>query len=105
MYKHQNPTIAQPYLDELLEKLGEGWFDYTWGNNLRASVGLEYGQNKVIIVLIPNSLKDDIDNEQFNQFDIQLDNPETGEFKIIANLDTVSQVITYINGFLEVQIK
>ena len=59
----------------------------------------------MIIVLIPNSLKDDIDNEQFNQFDIQLDNPETGEFKIIESLDTVSQVIIYVTNFLKVQIK
>ena len=63
MYKHHNPTIAQPYLDELLEKLGSNWDDYTWGNNLCASIGCEYGHNKIIIVLIPNSLKDDIDNE------------------------------------------
>ena len=101
MYKHHNPTIAQPYLDELLEKLGSNWDDYTWGNNLCASIGCEYGHNKIIIVLIPNSLKDDIDNEYFNQFSIQLDNPETGESKIIASLDTISEAITYVTEFLK----
>ena len=58
MYKHHNPTIAQPYLDELLEKLGSNWDDYTWGNNLCASIGCEYGHNKIIIVLIKKIYKD-----------------------------------------------
>ena len=104
MYKHHNPTIAKPYLDELLEKLGSNWDDYTWGNNLCASIGCEYGHNKIIIVLIPNSLKDDIDNEYFNQFSIQLEDASTGDREIITSLKSVSQVITYVNSFLEVQI-
>ena len=105
MYKHHNPTIAQPYLDELLEKLGEDWSDYSWGNNLAASIGYEYKEHKHIEVLLPNSLKDDLDNECFNDFSIQLEDSSTGDREIIKSLKSVSQVIIYVTNFLKVQIK
>ena len=104
MYKHHNPTIAQPYLDELLETLGSDWSDYSWGNNLAASIGYEYKEHKHIEVLLPNSLKDDLDNECFNDFSIQLEDSSTGDREIIKSLKSIPQVITYVNGFLEVQI-
>ena len=104
MYKHHNPTIAQPYLDELLETLGSNWSDYSWGNNLAASIGYEYKEYKHIEVLLPNSLKDDLDNECFNDFSIQLEDASRGYREIKISLNTVSQVITYVNSFLEVQI-
>ena len=104
MYKHHNPTIAQPYLDELLEKLGSDWSDYSWGNNLAASIGYEYKEHKHIEVLLPNSLKNDLINCDFNDFSIQIDDSSTGDSEIIKSLNSVSQVITYVNSFLKVQI-
>ena len=104
MYKHHNPTIAQPYLDELLEKLGSDWSDYSWGNNECASIGFEYKEDKHLIVMLPNSLKDDLDNECFNDFSIQLEDSSTGEREIIKSLKSIPQVITFVNVFLEVQI-
>ena len=101
MNKHHNPTIAQPHLDELVETLGSDWSDYSWSNNLCASVGYEYGSNKVIIIFIPNSLQNDLMKCHVNQFHIQLDNPYTGKSKIIATLDTISETITYVTKFLE----
>ena len=101
MNKHHNPTIAQPYLDELVKTLGSDWSDYSWSNNLCASVGYEYGSNKVIIIFIPNSFKNDLMKCDVNQFHIQLDNPCTGKSKIIATLDTISEAITYVTKFLE----
>jgi hypothetical protein len=105
MYKQHNPAIAQPYLDELLEKLGSDWSDYSWGNNLSASIGCEYKEHKHIEVLLPNSLKDDLNNECFNDFTIQLEDSSTGEREIKRSLTSVSQVIIYVTNFLKVQIK
>ena len=104
MYKHHNPTIAKPYLDELLETLGSDWSDYSWGNNECASIGYEYREDKHLIVMLPNSLKNDLINCDFNDFSIQIDDSSTGDSEIIKSLNSVSQVITYVNSFLEVQI-
>jgi len=104
MYRQHNPAIAQPYLDELLEKLGSDWSDYSWGNNLSASIGCEYKEHKHIEVLLPNSLKDDLNNECFNDFTIQLEDSSTGEREIKRSLTSVSQVIIYVTNFLKVQI-
>ena len=105
MYRQHNPAIAQPYLDELLEKLGSDWSDYSWGNNLAASIGCEYKEHKHIEVLLPNSLEDDLDNECFNDFSIQLEDASTGDREIITSLKSVAQVIIYVTNFLKVQIK
>ena len=52
MYKHHNPKLAEPLLKELLEKLGSNWSDYSYSNDLCASIGYEYKENKHIIVCL-----------------------------------------------------
>ena len=101
MYKHHNPNLAKPLLKELLEKLGSKWSDYSYSNNLCASIGYEYKENKHIIILLPNSLKHDVDKEKFNDFSVQLDNSSTGESKIIKTFYSIDQVISYVNQFLK----
>ncbi|MAW05595.1 MAG: hypothetical protein CL918_03525 [Deltaproteobacteria bacterium] len=101
MYKHHNPNLAKPLLKELLEKLGSNWSNYSYSNNLCASIGYEYKENKHIIILLPNSSKHDIDNEKFSDFSVQLDNSSTGESKIIKTFYSIDQVISYVNQFLK----
>ena len=101
MYQHHNPKLAEPLLKELLEKLGSNWSDYSWGNNLAASIGYEYKEYKHIIVILPNSLKDDLNNECFNDFSIQLEDASTGYREIVKSLDSIDEVIAYVNNYLK----
>ncbi len=101
MYKHHNPKLAEPLLKELLEKLGSNWSDYSYSNNLCASIGYEYKENKHIIILLPNSLKHDIDNEKFSDFSVQLDDSSTGESEIIKTFYSINEIIAYVNNYLK----
>ena len=67
-------------------------------------VDVVYREDKHLIVMLPNSLKNDLINCDFNDFSIQIDDSSTGDSEIIKSLNSVSQVITYVNSFLEVQI-
>ena len=101
MYKHHNPKLPEPLLKELLEKLGSNWSDYSYSNDLCASIGYEYKENKHIIVILPNSLKADLNIECINNFSIQLEDASTGYREIVKSLDSIDEIIAYVNNYLK----
>ena len=62
-YKHHNPKLYIPLMKELLNSLGEEWYDSVYGNDLVASISKNIND-------FPNSLIGDVDNELFNTFEI-----------------------------------
>ena len=69
-YKHHNPKLYIPLIKELLENLGEDWYDSCYGNDLVASISKNINDNHVMTIYLPNSKKNDVDNELFNTFEI-----------------------------------
>ena len=69
-YKHHNPKLYIPLMKELLNSLGEEWYDSVYGNDLVASISRNINDNHVMTIYLPNSKIGDVDNELFNTFDI-----------------------------------
>ncbi len=69
-YKHHNPKLYIPLMKELLNSLGEDWYDSVYGNDLVASISKNINDNHVMTIYFPNSKKSDVDKELFNTFDI-----------------------------------
>ena len=68
MYKHHNPKLAEPLLKELLEKLGKDWGDCSWHNEWTSSICHEYKEDNWCIISLPNSEKNDADEELVSEF-------------------------------------
>ena len=69
-YKHHNPKLYIPLMKELLNSLGDDWYDSCYGNDLVASASRNINDNHVMTIYFPNSKKSDVDNEIFNTFEI-----------------------------------
>ena len=69
-YKHHNPKLYIPLMKELLNSLGDDWYDSSYGNDLVASASKNISNDHVMTVYFPNSKKSDVDKELFNTFDI-----------------------------------
>ena len=69
-YKHHNPKLYIPLMTELLNSLGEDWYDSVYGNDLVASISKNINDNHVMTIYFPNSKIGDVDNELFNTFEI-----------------------------------
>ena len=69
-YKHHNPKLYKPLMKELLNSLGNDWYDSVYGNDLVASISRNINDNHVMTIYLPNSEKGDVDNELFNTFEI-----------------------------------
>lgn len=57
-------------MKELLNSLGENWYDSVYGNDLVASISKNINDNHVMTIYLPNSKISDVDNELFNTFEI-----------------------------------
>lgn len=68
MYKHHNPTIAQPIIDKLLYELGSDWSNYSYGNDTMASIGFETLEGECIQIFVPNALECDPMQEEYSVF-------------------------------------
>ena len=69
-YKHHNPKLYIPLMKELLDSLGDDWYDSVYGNDLVASISKNINDNHVMSIYFPNSEISDVDNELFNTFEI-----------------------------------
>ena len=69
-YKHHNPKLYIPLMKELLNSLGEEWYDSVYGNDLVASISKNINDDHCMTIYLPNSEISDVDNELFNTFEI-----------------------------------
>ena len=69
-YKHHNPKLYIPLMKELLNSLGEEWYDSVYGNDLVASISKNINDDHCMTIYLPNSKESDVDNELFNTFEI-----------------------------------
>ena len=69
-YKHHNPKLYIPLMKELLNSLGEEWYDSVYGNDCVASISKNINDNHCMTIYLPNSEISDVDNELFNTFEI-----------------------------------
>ena len=69
-YKHHNPELYKPLMEELLDSLNSDWYDSCYGNDLVASASRNISNDHVMTIYFPNSKKSDVDKELFNTFDI-----------------------------------
>ena len=92
-YKHHNPKLYIPLMKELLNSLGDDWYDSCYGNDLVASASRNINDNHVMTIYFPNSKKSDVDNELFNTFDIM---ENVFEHKPPITCESVEEVINKI---------
>tara|TARA_B100001093_G_C26109934_1_gene710490 strand:- start:160 stop:471 length:312 start_codon:yes stop_codon:yes gene_type:complete len=69
-YKHHNPKLYIPLMKELLNSLGDDWYDSVYGNDLVASISKNINDDHCMTIYFPNSLIDDVENELFSNFEI-----------------------------------
>ena len=71
-YKSHNPDIANLAMYKLADWLEKDDFavsNTTYGNDVCASITLDFDcYNRSIQIFIPNSTKDDMDNEEYNDY-------------------------------------
>ena len=57
-------------MKELLDSLGDDWYDSVYGNDCVASISKNINDNHCMTIYLPNSEVSDVDNELFNTFEI-----------------------------------
>ena len=70
-YKHHNPKLYIPLMKELLNSLGEEWYDSSYGNYLVASISLNTSKDDCMTIFLPNSKVHDEDKEDFATYVIR----------------------------------
>ena len=98
-YKHHNPKLYIPLMKELLNNLGEEWYDSCYGNDLVASISLNTSEEDCMTVFLPNSKIHDEDKEDFATFVIRKNIMASCEELIIC--ESVEEVIKRITQIEE----
>tara|TARA_R100000329_G_scaffold8_1_gene20 strand:- start:251 stop:559 length:309 start_codon:yes stop_codon:yes gene_type:complete len=70
-YKHHNPKLYKPLMEELLDSLSTEWYDSSYGNDLVASISLNTSKNDCMTIFLPNSKIHDEDKEDFSTYVIR----------------------------------
>ena len=70
-YKHHNPKLYIPLMKELLNSLGDDWYDSVYGNDLVASISLNTSEEDCMTIFLPNSKIHDEDKENFATYVIR----------------------------------
>ena len=70
-YKHHNPKLYKPLMEELLNGLSDNWYDSCYGNDLVASISLNTSKNDCMTIFLPNSKIHDEDKEDFSTYVIR----------------------------------
>ena len=89
--KH-NAKVSEPIIKELLEKLGEGWEVNCCLNDSCASIHKEFEEHEWVSIYVPNALKEDASNEEYNTFSMTVFEEYYPQYKTV---DEVVEALKY----------
>lgn len=97
MYDHHNPSVARPFINQLLAHYGELWENTTYGNDSLASVGtFPDDENGIYVkVFVPNATERCDADEEYDNFHLDV----CGSY--FAEYDTIEEVIEALKDGIE----
>ena len=99
-YKHHNQKIAEPLMQELLEKLGSNWSNSSWHNEWASSICCEFKEDNFCHIDIPNAKETNLDNEHLGEFYTYITN-ENGTHLKNKSSKTIDGIISKANQIIK----
>tara|TARA_R100000152_G_C6755885_1_gene179633 strand:- start:259 stop:588 length:330 start_codon:yes stop_codon:yes gene_type:complete len=101
MYTHYLDDNVIEYNRKLIDIFNKyGFDDISYGNDCCNSVAYNLGEDYYFQVFLPNSKKDDYDNENWNTFSLNLQNNEL-YIDNLFDLYSFTECIEDVLGFIE----
>jgi hypothetical protein len=90
-YKHHNPNLANPLIQDFISLLGGEWQDSSYGNDCCASVSRALPNNGILEVYMPNSTEWNIDKEEFNTYAVKFHHGSDDDKNIECTFETFDE--------------
>ena len=94
IYKNHNPELAQPIMNNLIQRLGSSWSDSSYGDDLVASISRDIPNPDFpdyMTVLLPNSTQSNIDKEEINNYAVKCG--DESEYVICETLEETIKIV------------